>query len=436
LTHCKMDCTACWCPGCDREIIPKRLLVPREPSPADLPAPKRATPAKKSKTTRTRAGLVHGTGRVKPNGALKSAEPAAPIKMKSIVDPSPLPLYCSDECRMADMGSVYSNDCPSTSTPLTPRHPLSDASSFDSDDSDSSADSEYTNVVNKSLRVLAEAYNFPAIPHAPRVRSPPRSSQKPSPPEYNGGMIMAGRRIAEYLKPEPDNRSEYQKKAGKQPRKLVKGWNDGSTEWRAHIYNFATSNKTHPDDVAKAYGSQVAFSHRSSNGVTSTLGEGSSPSTSPISPVARTSSWHDSYETEELYAKFSASLSKKAEQRAVEYPASAPSVLRSRQPVKGLLVPEIKRRPVSSESLEPVNTVLPVPRPRFETRAWSYDNVLTYPCPPPKPSRYETKTESQIVNGVETEVTVQVPVYDKPKCLFNFPPRDYPIDYSKQQRRR
>jgi hypothetical protein len=338
---------------------------------------------------------------------------------------------------MADMGSVYSDDYPTTSTtPPTPRHPLSDASSFDSDDSDSSCDpSDHSYHVQKSLRVLAKAYNFPPLPPAPRVRSPSRSSsENVSLPEYNGGMIMAGRRIAEYLKPQPDNRSDYEKKAGKQPRKPIKGWDDGSTQWRAHVYNFSTSDKTHPDDVAKAYGSQVAFSHRSSSGVISTLGEGSS--TSPISPVTRTSSWQDSLETEELYAKFSASLSKKAEQRAMECPASAPSVLRSRQPVKGLLVPEIKRRPVSSESLEPLKTVLPVPRPRFETRAWSYDNVLTYPVPPPQPSRYETKTESRIIDGVETQVTVEVPVYDKPKCLFNFPPRDYPIDYSKPSRRR
>jgi hypothetical protein len=54
-------------------------------------------------------------------------------------------------------------------------------------------------------------------------------------------------------------------------------------------------------------------------------------------------------------------------------------------------------------------------------RAWSYENVLTYPCMVP-PIRTEKHHEKQVVNGVEhkVEVKVELPL----KRLFLFPGKE------------
>jgi hypothetical protein len=56
-----------------------------------------------------------------------------------------------------------------------------------------------------------------------------------------------------------------------------------------------------------------------------------------------------------------------------------------------------------------------------ETRAWSYDNVLTYPCMVP-PIRTEKRVEKHVVDGVEREfeVEVELPL----KRLFLFPGKE------------
>ena len=54
-------------------------------------------------------------------------------------------------------------------------------------------------------------------------------------------------------------------------------------------------------------------------------------------------------------------------------------------------------------------------------RAWSYDNVLTYPCMA-LPVRTETRLETRVVDGVEREfeVEVELPL----KRLFLFPGKE------------
>ena len=54
-------------------------------------------------------------------------------------------------------------------------------------------------------------------------------------------------------------------------------------------------------------------------------------------------------------------------------------------------------------------------------RAWSYDNVLTYPCMVP-PVRTEKRFEKQIIDGVEQEVEVEVEL--PLKRLFLFPGKE------------
>ncbi|KIP08597.1 hypothetical protein PHLGIDRAFT_117103 [Phlebiopsis gigantea 11061_1 CR5-6] len=144
-----------WCPVCSRQILPKRIQVPIQPPseqpqppqqpPATTPAPPPTTPTapprapltrNKTGTIRARAGLVHGTGRVKPNGTIRRSPlqksttatalakqqqqeadaatavpppspttPTPPVRHRTIIDQTPVPLYCSDECRLADLQS-------------------------------------------------------------------------------------------------------------------------------------------------------------------------------------------------------------------------------------------------------------------------------------------------------------------------------------------
>jgi len=56
-----------------------------------------------------------------------------------------------------------------------------------------------------------------------------------------------------------------------------------------------------------------------------------------------------------------------------------------------------------------------------ETRAWSYDNVLTYPCMVP-PVRTEKRLEKQVIDGVEQEVEVEIEL--PLKRLFLFPGKE------------
>ena len=54
-------------------------------------------------------------------------------------------------------------------------------------------------------------------------------------------------------------------------------------------------------------------------------------------------------------------------------------------------------------------------------RAWSYDNVLTYPCMVP-PTRTTKRIEKRMVDGVEREVEVE---FELPlKRLFLFPGKE------------
>jgi hypothetical protein len=69
----------------------------------------------KKNAVRGKGGLVHGTGRVKPNGTIRRSDsnsskksasepaPLEPSKQRLVIEQGPTPLYCSDECRLADL---------------------------------------------------------------------------------------------------------------------------------------------------------------------------------------------------------------------------------------------------------------------------------------------------------------------------------------------
>ena len=395
-----------WCPVCSRQIVPKRLHVPVDshPTPApplsptatrELPPPSLCLPASdprstESKTThqqdpharlargktgtiRPRAqGLVHGTGRVKPNGAIKrsptkdappqdtksDALPApsksgAPVRHRTVIDQTPAPFYCSDECRLADLQSIHSaidikynpERCLSPKLPPVPPNSVTELSSSQ-EDSDCSSGASYESRSSVSSPTttpamahapvpkgdahadaysrLSAIYGFaPLPPPPPFTRKSNKSSDEQSAPRLEGGIMMAARRIQAALCPEKPKRSSWGIPVHSEPEDLNKpipGWTDGSNAWRASVYNFAPPRDFtcgDRDDAAdRAYGSYVASPHRS-RGVHSTLGEGKPAA--EVKPSASTSSLPSravDASTQELYSQFSASFTRRSESRS------------------------------------------------------------------------------------------------------------------------
>ncbi|KAI0754848.1 hypothetical protein C8Q80DRAFT_1093306 [Daedaleopsis nitida] len=423
-----------WCPVCSRQIVPKRLHVPVDPQPT--PAPPTAPTATQSKTTqqhdapsrlargktgtiRPRAqGLVHGTGRVKPNGAIKRSpprdlredaksdaippppKPSAPLRHKTIIDQSPAPFYCSDECRLADLQSIHSaidikynpDRCISPNLPPVPPNSVTELPSSQ-EDSDSSSGASYESrssvssptttpslvhtVVPKgdshvdAYSRLSALYGFDPLPPPPPFSRKAKKLTEPEPaPRLEGGVMMAARRIQAALCPEKPKRSSWGAPVHSEPEddnKPIPGWTDGSNAWRASVYGFAPPrdfSRTDPDDAAiRAYGSYVASPHRS-RGVHSTLGEGKPAA--EVKTSASTSSLPSRVvdaSTQELYSQFSASFSRRCESRssihrgqtlstsptASTRSAFAREVSLLKPGAEGrLLVPDVKMRRVNS----------------------------------------------------------------------------------------
>lgn len=124
-----------WCPVCDKLILPRRYAVAIEPPPqppALAPPPLTRQSSGRGKAGGTAnahlkalarnhgGGLLHGTGRIRPGGGLKrnastsnmvptlqqqQLAPAIPIAAREriVIDQGQTPLYCSEECRKADL---------------------------------------------------------------------------------------------------------------------------------------------------------------------------------------------------------------------------------------------------------------------------------------------------------------------------------------------
>ncbi|TFK52456.1 hypothetical protein OE88DRAFT_1734444 [Heliocybe sulcata] len=381
-----------WCPVCDRQIQPKRLLVPVPPPPPSIPAPPPSSPSESPKDsdtmrqqqrrpapTRTRTGLAHGTGRVKPNGAVKPArkpspvasqtqepsKPAAPVKTRMVIDKSPIPLYCSDECRMKDInnlsGALAYDFNPERSSPPMPPVPHNSFSGLVHDESDSSDSATSSSVdsdvsptatlptescVPKHIATLSKLYNFPPLPPAAPVLSPasPKATLSGSPSSYDSGIMMAARRITETLK-------STKKPAGKasrvelmqreRERKPIPGWTDGSDAWRADVYSFAkprnhsSASYKAEEDLERAYGGFAASPHRSC-GVYSTLSDTCIPdlsaSTQSLDGVARKT-------VDELYEKYPLSFSRRSDSRmSLQYNPSSASLCSSTSAIEDSLL--------------------------------------------------------------------------------------------------
>ncbi|KAJ6559063.1 hypothetical protein DFH09DRAFT_1484596 [Mycena vulgaris] len=363
-----------WCATCDRQIVPKRTLVPvHTQQPIPPPSPTHDSPRRsKQGTIRQRSGLVHGTGRVRPNGTIKRAAdvlPAAPIKTRVEIDQSPAPLYCSDACRQKDVEFFHGRPVYSDS-----------ASSDTSDDADSLASlsntsqDEYTypapqrkstasTANTRSLAVLQREYRMPPLPPptsetydelAPRV---PRVAYRP--PEYTSGVMMANRRIDAVL--------PKALKPGERPPPLapVPGWTDGSQAWRASTYSFAPPPRTRADILdpnRAAYESFRASPHRSAaSGVTANTDHPASMP-SPPSPTDPVSASTSSSINSELLESFGQSFARRSEARArLSSSASSSSPTAGSPPRRSsralaagnmLLVPDVLKRPRAGASCD------------------------------------------------------------------------------------
>lgn len=262
-----MDADLGWCPNCERAILPKRktvtVTVPVTTKGSQPPPPPPSSPrSRKAAANQRKGGLVNGTGRLRPNGTIRTpppqSAPATREKKKLVIDHSPLPVYCSEECRIADLELRRriapfnpESDDPEDAPPKVKsksrkgeglEHVLSDPESEAAGDSDSSLDQlpilwdwqkpappPPLPSVNK-LFAFMPSVNIDHIP-APAAPTP----QHIPAPQYNGGNIMTGR-LLNSIAPDPIKPRQYRWDPLPERHAPVKGWNDGSSAWRDAIY--------------------------------------------------------------------------------------------------------------------------------------------------------------------------------------------------------
>jgi hypothetical protein len=196
--------------------------------------------------------------------------------------------------------------------------------------------------VSPSLSTLATMYNFPPIP-APAPVFPECSSSEPNNTNhYQNGIIMAGRRLKEVFRPECPKCTP-----SPEPRKPIPGWTDGSTAWRAALYNLRAPNNDW-DGAVKADQSRTV--HNS----------GCRPvphasfllkSASEATPLKQAS------EAAELYGKYFQLFSRRSESRISLHPQRfrERSILKPGAEGK-LLVPDVKLRVYVGSSSPPSGT--------------------------------------------------------------------------------
>jgi hypothetical protein len=296
--------------------------------------------------------------------------------------------------------------------------------------------------MSPSVAKLAEIYDFPALPPPPPLLPVAVAATKApiarGADTYQHGIMEAGKKLRAVLRPPPPpKRTAFQSPAerytaqlqAKQRAPVVAGWTDGSDAWRASVYSMSSDNTTSP--------TYVAFPHRSTGGVVSSLTRTEAPqpplSASPDALPA-------------LYGNYPLFDKRREESRARMYPSSPSSLpttagevgARSKREVPlvpraaegKLLVPAnitLKRNSSAatvcgvvsppphsprllsrrgsgmSEMVIPEHrtVVLPTPQPRIKSA-----DDLTYTVP--LPMQRERRIEKRIVDGVEVEVEVEV----------------------------
>jgi hypothetical protein len=393
-------------------LVISYLLSTEDTSPRHPPAPRHA---RRTGTIRPKGGggLVRGTGRVNPNGAIKrsdskreGASPApsvlppvvpAALKQRTVIDQNPTPLYCSDECRLADLNTMYGGlsldynpDRDPRGSPTLPPVPHNSFSTIPAiiDDSDSSSPSTSPEslgcslatehnpfsaevpTMSPSIAALARIYDFPPLPPRPILADEPLGDAVDFDNNYQSGVMMAARRIKETLCSRPDStRTACAFGQGPKDRKPIPGWTDGSDSWRSSVYSLASPNApisstslTSRDERPAAYGSFVASPHRST-GVYSTIGENNTPVASvPSTGPSRLTSAARANTSDDLYSKYALAFSRRSDSRSslsgsAPQAQSFPALSRRREQsilkpgAEGkLLVPDVKLKASSTSS--------------------------------------------------------------------------------------
>jgi hypothetical protein len=128
-----------------------------------------------------------------------------------------LPLYCSDRCRLSDLGIQPHN--------MAPEDPVRDGEWKES----------------PSMQILAQAYNWEPLP--PPIASADGTKRVSDQPEHfsSGTMIQAKyiEQASNACKAAPRSNKRYDKPS--KP-KIMAGWNDGSQGWRQHAYSSKPSS--------------------------------------------------------------------------------------------------------------------------------------------------------------------------------------------------
>ena len=302
-----MDYDQAWCPACDRQIQPKRTVITVQRSSPAPPPPPPSSPRKSTKASVRKGGLPHGTGRVRPNGTIKPP----PTKQRTVIDQGPTPLYCSDECEFADINSRRgapidpAREEPTSSNPIKAKKtPFTTAGS--ETESDASSSSSFYST-NPSLAKMAELYNWEPLPPPPPVFDEPE--EFPAPPQYNSGIMMAGRLLNSLAVP-PAKPHVGPHRPTPEPRKVVPGWTDGSNAWRSAIYSFAPPKA----------GGKDPFNRQDSPPSPSFTGRKSSRSSSYAALALNSAPAAPSHSaSDDLINKFSANFSRRCESRTSLY---------------------------------------------------------------------------------------------------------------------
>jgi len=397
--------------------IPSNIPPPTNLSPSEedtntnqLPATRQARRTTGTIRQKGPGGLVRGTGRVKPNGTIKRSDPkrdagsavpptlaqTPPVAMKhrTVIDQNPTPLYCSDECRLADLNSMYGGlsldynpDRDPRDSPPLPPVPHNSFSTIPSlaDESDCSSpstspDSQGSTLASEcnpfasecsAINALARIYDFPPLPPRPPILDEdPREPAIGFDNDYQSGIMMAARRIKETLCSHSDSTKTVRPSSQNQrERRPIPGWTDGSDSWRSSVYSLASPNApisstslTRRDERPAAYSSFVASPHRST-GVYSTIGDNNTPMASMHSPgSSRLSSAARANTSDDLCSKFALAFSRRSDSRsslsgsapqAQSFPASTrrreQNILKPGAEGK-LLVPDVKLKASSASS--------------------------------------------------------------------------------------
>ncbi|KAI6098898.1 hypothetical protein EDD17DRAFT_1810465 [Pisolithus thermaeus] len=170
----------------------------------------------RTKATKVKGGgLTHGTGRIRPAvnrlesmASKNRSSPPAPSqqppsrpsksapqpKLRTVIDQGPIPLYCSDECRLKDLSRLddafsidYNPNSTSPPLPPVPHNSFDRSVQCESEDEssgfapfslDSRSSSSDSGPVSPSLTTLSAIYGFPPLPLAPPILP----TRQPSPP--------------------------------------------------------------------------------------------------------------------------------------------------------------------------------------------------------------------------------------------------------------